>query len=561
MELGNEPDKDKQAAFEPDSAERTDQAEVSDKSINTEEVEKTDEPSFSSGQPVVSEPKRRVKKKSLIFIIVLLALAGGAAAYLLTKKDTSAPAPTAVRVKKDVPLIRIGMRDATVNSIYPDSQNIAPDYEINEQIFEGLVKYENQTQIAPALATGWSNPDNSTWVFKLRPGVKFHTGNALTANDVKNSIEYIQKNNEVLASFASTIKSVEATDKSTVTIKTKGTDPVLLNKLAFLYIFDSAPDKADVLDRGAGPYKIKAGTKPTENLIQLVANDNYYGGHVYTRQLEYSMDDADKQVAKFKAGKLEILDNATLADVKALPDYPSYSTQDPYIYYLVLNQAVNSPLQKLQVRQAINYAIDRQAAAKALTIPAVAADQILPQTIPGYDKSIETPTRDISKAKELLKQAGYPNGVTIPVEYGNTFPEVPKALAEQLKEAGITLQLSPLANKEFFDKVLSGKSNAFLMSYGSDYLDGADVFTNFVQSIGGYKNPKLDGLLADSNRNLDPAARLKTMQSISQLMADEVPVIPIYKSQRILVFKKSYKVVQDVTHSETNLAYWKLYQD
>ena len=209
----------------------------------------------------------------------------------------------------------------------------------DSQLFEGLVGYQDQIKIKPMLATSWSNPDDSTWVFNLRHNVKFHSGRTMTADDVKYSLDYAvahqgDNGSATQLALASSINSVKVLNPYQVQITTNGPDAVLLNRLAALYVVDSKAKLGDP-NAGTGPYMIKPGTiKPNASALDLVAVNNYWGGHVYTRAVHFQEDATEDQMTKdAAAGKLDIagdFNDKQVAQVKSAQPKAIWSKPSSY---------------------------------------------------------------------------------------------------------------------------------------------------------------------------------------------------------------------------------------
>ena len=177
---------------------------------------KVDAPQHSN-----STHQDKPKTMMLVLVILILAVAGGAAAWLLGKdSDKPKTAKVAEVVKKEIPILKIVNIDGDFTAtLYPPTlPNSNPIILVRSQIFNTLVAFADQKDIVPQLSTSWTNPDTSTWVFKLRSGVKFHNGNAFTAKAAKESIEAEMAISDY-EPFTSTIKSVEATDDLLTSIR------------------------------------------------------------------------------------------------------------------------------------------------------------------------------------------------------------------------------------------------------------------------------------------------------------------------------------------------------
>ncbi len=351
------------------------------------------------------QPKKSRKLGWILLIIVLLAAAIGG--YLFYKHTHKTKIVTQTATKHDIALIKIGLGDGPVNSFYPADANTSGVTITNGQIFEGLVGWQNGTKVVPMLATSWTNPDDSSWVFTLRTNVKFHTGRTMTANDVKYSLEKLKD----LAygggsGLGDTIKSVTVISPDKVKITTNGPDPILLNRLTFLYIVDSQSKLKDDSNNGTGPYVVKTGTDPVKDKVtDLVAFDNYWGGHIYTKELKIStLTDASGAITKLQSHQLDIFEQFTsLTEVKTLnaDGINTIKEESSTVDMVVLNTLKKgSPLSNLKFRQAINIGIDRSAILKASDIEGTPLGQFVVKEIPGYDSSISVPEYNVIKAKK-----------------------------------------------------------------------------------------------------------------------------------------------------------------
>lgn len=527
-------------------------------------------------QPVVSSTGGKKKKLIIISIIVLLLLAGAGAYWWFTQRDDTptAPAPAASNEeqKQDVALIRYGVGEGVMNSFAPQNNPDTVTALINRQIFEPLVEIQDNTKIVPVLAKSWTNPDEKTWIFNLDTSVKFHTGNTLSAKDVVYSYEQMKKNPDSSYLVTETIKSVEAIGDNQVKITTKEVDPILLNRLVNLFIVDSSSKgKAPDPKYGTGPYEVKAGTKPTAGNIDLVAVDNYHGGHVYTRELQVKVYTEDEKnpgssekamTADIKAGKLDIAGFITGDNLQAAKDagFQLYQTNEIDVYQLVLNtNKKTSPLSNLKVRQAIYKTIDVDALLKAIGRTGKPAGQLVPEFIPGYNPAITRPATDITGAKKLMKEAGYADGTSFTLTVFAPVVDAGNEIARQLKTIGITVKVQPIADVDTLQSgVVSGAFDAYYFANGSSYGDAADVLSYAAQSSY-YSNDKAVTLLTTANSTLDQNKRLSDLQQASKLIMDDVAVAPLYINEPAWAVTKPYIMTQDYNGGDLGVYFYKVY--
>jgi peptide/nickel transport system substrate-binding protein len=489
--------------------------------------------------------KKRWLKVFLLIIIIGLLAAGGWLAY---QKHHTVKAP-AVTQSKNIPLLKIGILQANYgDNLYPAMSVNEYSYLTNAQMFEGLVRYENKSKIVPSLASTWTNPDSKTWLFTVKSGVKFHDGHTLAASDVKYSLDtVIASNSDLAQTFASTIASVEAVGTNQVKITTKDPDPALLNRLAFLYIIDAnAPKDAEPSQAGTGPYQIKPGTKPTDASVKMVAFNGYHGGVPTTKALDFgSNDDADKLVKAFNEHQYNIIGPVPLNDTSKAKSATKFISTEPDARFLGFNTVKPGPLQNKQVREAIRYAVNPTAIGKAAGNQVTPLSQLIPESIPGYNPAITPYKQDTAKAKQLLTQAGYPNGLTIRFST-SADPDETQEIVDELKAVGITAQVD---RHDDFDEFISyfsgGQAEMYSVDYSSDTLDGLDIYTTTLNSAN-YTNPQLTDLLNQANATTDPAKRLKLLQDAANVINQDIAVVPLSTQNDIWLMGQPYAIQQDM---------------
>jgi ABC-type transport system substrate-binding protein len=496
----------------------------------------------SNGKP--GRGKRWLKGLFIIILLAALAAGGWFAYNQYVKKKPVAPAVTH---SKDIPLLRVGILQADFGNLYPNISSNDYGFTTNMQMFEGLVRYENKSKIVPDLATNWTNPDNKTWIFTIAKGIKFHDGNTMTASDVKYSIDTVKASKSDFAQTnADTIASVDVINDNQVKITTTDPDPTLLNKLTFLYVIDANLPKGDEPSMaGTGPYQIKPGTKPTDKSVQMVAFNGYHYGRPTTKALSFGTEaDTNSLVKAYKANTYDIVGYVPLSATKQAPNAKHFVTTASDVDFLGFNTVKPGPLQNKLVREAIRYAVDANAIGKARGSDIMPLSQLIPETIPGYNPSITPYKQDIDKAKKLLAQAGYPNGLTIrfstSTDAGST-----TEVTNELKKVGITLKQDKHTDfDEFISYFSSGKAELFTIDYSSDTLDGLDIYNTTLQSAN-YNNPKLTSLLKQASTETNPAKRLKLLQDAAVIIDQDVAIVPLSTENDLWFMNKDYAIKQD----------------
>jgi peptide/nickel transport system substrate-binding protein len=511
--------------------------------------------------PVTGTGKAPKKHGLLLFFIILILLGvGGGGYYVWHKHQTDSKASSAA-VKKDIPIINYASSSPGWETFYPATDNSNNYLESNLMLFEGLVRFENKSQIVPLLATGWTTPNSTTWVFNLKQGVTFHTGREMTAEDVKLSFD-AAKDTPAGAIYAPDFKSVEATGKYQVTITLNSPDSTLLNKLTFYYVYDTKSGKDNDAVNGTGPFVVKPGTTPKPNSLQLVAFDQYHGGRSHVRSFNFiGLDSSDPSGQYYADGKanLEAFDSKSTLNFKR--PYAAQDLDGSSVYVMPLNTLkAGSPLQKLAVRQAIQLALDPAAIAKARGVPGTPTAQVITKSIPGFDPTITRPARDVTKAKALLAQAGYPNGTSFTLTYFVSSQATAEEIAKELAEAGITVNLDPQTEvKTLAAKAYSGGTDAYIFTTSSDIEDGSDILAQLINTPN-YTNQTVTDLLAKAQDTANSSTRLGYLKAASRSMSTDLGVEPIYtETGNQIIYDPSFVIQRDLSNTSLGVYFWKVY--
>jgi peptide/nickel transport system substrate-binding protein len=513
-------------------------------------------------------PEKKSKKKMMLIVLVLLLVLGGAAAaYFATKsKDkTNQPSQQTQAVKKPVDLLTVGVTQPFFTDFYPNIESSIFPVEVNSQIFEGLTKYQNESQVAPNLATSWSNPDNTTWDFKLASGVKFHNGHDLTAAAVKASLEAMIPT-DFGKQYLTTVKSITAKGTDTVEIKTSAPDALLPNELANVFIYDTT-GKANDPGNGTGPYTLKAGTtlNAKSTSLDLTAVNDYHGGTPLTKEVILKSYTDDKVLAQdVKDGKVDIADLTSKDAVDQVKQYGYVSLVDknPQVYFLLPNTLKSgSPLGKLAVRKAIYEGLDANAIMKADGRTGTLATQFVPQDMPGFNPDIKRPTLNATQAKTDLAAAGYPNGFTITFTYFATHDAMAKEVQKEMAAMGIKLTMdAETSGPALQKKALGGQTDLFYIGYGSALIDSSDVIQPLLIDSANYKNADLDKTYQQVTTTFNTQNRLTLMQQLNKEVMDDVAGFPLFVPDgRYLTVKSGLAVQIDNLTDYMGIDFWKVY--
>jgi oligopeptide transport system substrate-binding protein len=495
-------------------------------------------------------------------------------------------------------------------SLNPIAVNEVVGFHIGTQLFEGLVKF-NQTDLSiePAIASKWESNENQTeWTFHIRAGVKFHPdacfpegkGRVLTANDVKLCLDKLCTADPNNAQFDVTLKGrvvgadeafeasrtgkvtgvsgIKVTNDSTLVITLKSPFAGFLNIMAMpgCWIYPKeALDKYGVDIRihpvGTGPFLMET-VKEGEVLI-MKKNPDYYGvdkdGNKlpYLDGLKYTFIREKKaEILEFKSGNLDMvyrlpveIFHEIMGDLEhakerktdfQILNSPAFNTN-----FLGFN-CISSTFNKKEVRLAFNYAIDRHKIADfTIQGEGTAANYGMVPYVEAFEKDgynfkgLKGYTFDPVKAKELMKQAGFPDGkgfpkVSLQINSGGgdrniLVAEVVQKMLKENLNVDVEINTVPLA--EHIEQVQSGKSDLFRFAWYGDYPDpetfltlfyGKHVptaaseksFINFFR----FKNNRFDSLFDASFTEPDKAKRYGLLSQAEQIVLDEAPFMPIF---------------------------------
>src|SRR5262245_1762265 len=363
-------------------------------------------------------------------------------------------APTGVAVAADA--------DTIIMALASDQDNMDPHMHfqrngilMNINMYDSLLHKNTKLEYEPSLATAWQALNDTTWEFKLRQGVKFHNGDPFSAEDVKFSFDRVLDPNTKSPQYGNIrgIKEVKIIDPYTVHLITDTPFPLLLERVVFFPIIPKkhfakvgAQAFADNAPVGTGPYKFVEWKR--DQYLKMERFDEHWRGPAPVKNLIIRViPETSTQIAELKTGGVDIIRNLApdlIPDLKAYPN--TYVSTAPILrtHYVELDMR-EPPFNKKEVRQAANYAIDRQAIVEKLMggLGKVVPTVINPLAF-GYDPKVEGYSYDPKKAKELLKQAGFPNGTDITIHAGVSeafFRQIVEAVAEMLSEVGLRTNL------------------------------------------------------------------------------------------------------------------------
>lgn len=406
------------------------------------------------------------------------------------------------------------------------------------QMYDTLVWFEDG-KFVPQLATSWKTVDPLTWEFTLRENVKFHNGEPFDANAVKFTMDRIldPAQNATQRSRFGTVDSVEVVDATTVRIHTKRPAPVLLLGLTQAFIVPpkhtaenggKAPDEPV----GTGPFKFVSWRQGEK--ISFTANEDYWGGAPKVQNLEMRVipDDATR-LDSFMAGEVDINMNLPISTIDTVKRHEEASVMHEFsraALLLEFDTTHGGPMADPLVRQALNYAVDKEALiATILNDTQRPLDgQVESAASLGYNKSLSAYPYDPEKAKQLLAQAGYPNGfetvINGPIGKYPADRDLVIAIAAQLEKVGVRATPNVTDFGSFIQAVGATKAGPMFLIGWYDFGDPAlstSWFTSESTLGQYYADPTYDSLIAQASSTLDVEKRQRLYERASQHMHDE----------------------------------------
>jgi peptide/nickel transport system substrate-binding protein len=453
--------------------------------------------------------------------------------------------------------------DVPPRTMNPHGSDADANLQYMANFFDGLLQRVGpKGELKPALALRWEHPDLSTWKFYLRKGVKFHNGNPFTAEDVKFSFERLS--NPEVSEFINTgksIASVDIIDDYTVVFKTTEPIPWFANNMHQVFIMDKesteARDPGDVGVRpiGTGAYKCVEWVKGS--YVRMEANQDYWGGAPSIKKVEVRpITESSTRFAALVSGQAELMSGVPVelyAKIVKNPKLDIISRPARRSIFLALGNKVTSPMADIRVRKAMYMAINEdEIIEKVMRGHAAPAAQVPDPPTIGYNAELKRLPYDPVMAKNLLKDAGYPNGFEVTLSGPNDRyvqdEQICEAVAKYLAKVGIKAKLDVKPKSIFFDEVARGVLDFYLIGWFDGTFDMGRTYFKLAhtreKAYGGlngtnYSDPEIDRKLESTASMVSPEERKRTLQGLNKMaMVDKIVWIPLhYQEDLYAIFK------------------------
>ncbi|MGV8970639.1 MAG: ABC transporter substrate-binding protein [Microbacteriaceae bacterium] len=426
--------------------------------------------------------------------------------------------------------------DPATSSIYTGAQ-------VYEGIFSKLIDIDASGEFVADLATSWTQNDPTTWTFDLVTNATFHNGEKFTAEDVKYTFERIldPATASAYAGLYEQIESVEAVDASTVVFTLKAPFGPFLTNLATngQIVNQKAIESADPARNpvGTGPFSFVEWVQGDH--ITVAKNESYFkAGLPHLDSVTYRFLAVDQsRIDALSAGEIDWADAVPLQQVETLKNDPRFSYVTSSVAgipdFLALN-TTTAPFDDVRVRQAIALAINRS---DIRDVAYLGTGELglaeVPTGSSWYDETgIFGATTDIARAKELLAEAGYPDGLTVEYLGLSQYPELLKTgqvVRDQLKAIGVDMTISAVDVSVWYDAFVSGDYQ-ITSAYQERTIDPDNFYSLVIKSGGpinttGYSDPAVDALIAQAAASTDDAERAALYVQIRTLVTEASPLV------------------------------------
>lgn len=430
--------------------------------------------------------------------------------------------------------ITVGIAQDLDDSLDPHQTVAAGTREVLFNIFEGLVKPNSNGEMIPAVAEKYTlSEDGTTYTFTLREGVKFHNGQTVTAEDVVYSINRCaavpEGQEKPLVAAFSAVKSVEALDEKTVAVTIAQRDLEFISYMTAA-IIPADYENQDTAPVGTGPFKFVSRTPQQDFVMERF--EDYWGAPAWLDKVTYKIcENADALVMNLNGGSIDLCAHLTSAQASQLnQNFQVLEGTMNLVQAIYLNNQAK-PFDNQLVRQALCYAIDRQGimdmvadghgTAVGSSIYPAFTKYFLPELVDKYP-------HDVAKAKELLAQAGYPDGFDMTISVPNNYQphmDTAEVVAEQLREAGINVTIQPVEWSTWLDTIYNGRQfQATVVGVDAANMTARAMLERFTSDYGknfiNYNNPAYDALFQQAINAQDEAEQTDLYKQMEAMLAD-----------------------------------------
>ncbi len=416
-------------------------------------------------------------------------------------------------------------------------------------MYDPIVQVDRNLQIKPGLAVSWGRLDEVVWEFRIRPGVKFHDGRALTVEDVVTSIKRAQNfSGSELRTMLANVRTVKKQDASRFRVFTHEPDPLLLNKLATVLVFPETFNRLADSAMGTGPYEL-ASVSDGDGIL-LVRNGNYWGEAGFFDKGEILfMPNHEQRIDALRRKVVDLVVNVPPGAIEILKSegFKVIDRPNLQVNFLLFNFE-NEFFAKRIIRHALRQIFDKQQFVQLTEGYAKPVDQFVSNGIFGFSPQINPAPFDIEAAKEIvLKESGFekPRVTFHMIDGLQKFGEY---IVTQLELAGVGVDIEYLSQEEISKSLQQGGADLYFLGWRSELGDAGDFLRSIAHSRNddrsygfyngiNYFNEELDKLIELSEVNLSVQESKQQLQKAMEVVVDDdIMGIPLYESEIIYGF-------------------------
>jgi peptide/nickel transport system substrate-binding protein len=458
--------------------------------------------------------------------------------------DTGAPA-TGKPPSKPVGSVSLALVGAPP-SLDPTRSYSLNDLPVTSNIYESLLAYDGE--LRPSLATSWSsNEDATKWTFDLRRGVKFHDGTPFDANAVKASVDYHARRESYVPFLVGPPTKIDTSDPSQVVLTFKEPFPEFGRYMSVVKIISptllegpaaAVAKRVNATPTGTGPYRF---VRRQNNDVVAAAFDEHWGTGPYFAEATFKViPDPSTRVSALEAGDVNIVNQIpppTAAGLEGRPGISLASLPTLTTFQMSLATA-RPPFNDRRVRQALMYAIDRQAILDSVFLgKGVISGSPLPPAAYGFVKPATQYGHDPEKAKSLLKAAGHTGPVHFTMVVFDSVllgSQMGQAIAAMANDAGFSVKCDVVDQGVGDKDIVKGNKrryDAFILDNG--FPAGSALHVNNITFYSQYEGKELLGQIAKMNSVGDGPERLRALAEVQETWARELPVLPLWTQEFI----------------------------
>ena len=451
--------------------------------------------------------------------------------------------------------------------------------QLSHMAFDPLIRWTKDLEFEPRLAKSWERIDENTMRFHLREGVKFHSGNTLSSEDVKFTFNRLKKSPDFKAIFAP-FSELKIIDDTTFDLITKNPYPLVLNAATYIFPMDkkfytgtdeNGKDKSLISKQantfasrhlsGTGPYEVTSRQQGVK--VEFKRFDNYWDtdspGNVGKIVLT-PIKENNTRVSALLSGGVDFIAPVPPTDLERIKRDPGtnlVTMSGTRVIIFELNQKRVEAFKDARVRKAIAYAVNQEGiAAKIMKGFATPAAQLSPKGYQGYNPKLK-PRYDVAKAKELMKEAGYEDGFTITMMAPNNRyvndDKIAQAVAAMLARINIKVDLKTLPKAQYWPEFDARAADMMMIGWHADTEDSANFYQFLTEcpneetgagqyNAGNYCNPEIDALVEKANVETDLDKRAQMLQEVEQRLYDDAAFVPLHWQDLAWAAKKNVKI-------------------